>query len=77
MSAAVAAAGAVDMQIENALNKSQGRKRCHGTMSAPQIRVTVLGTESEPAPQQIIAESDRALPIHEIACHSKQVMNSL
>lgn len=43
-------------------------------MSASQVRVTVLGTQSEPATQQIITESDHVLPIHGIAGLPKQVI---
>lgn len=42
-------------------------------MSASQVRVTVLGTQSEPATQQIITESDHVLPIHGIGRPPKQV----
>lgn len=43
-------------------------------MSASQVRVTVLGTQSEPATQQIITESDHVLPIHGVAGLPKQVI---
>ncbi|VDN01014.1 unnamed protein product [Thelazia callipaeda] len=41
-------------------------------LPASQVRVTVLGKQSEPAAQQIITESDQVFPIHGIACISQQ-----
>ncbi|KAM3726802.1 WW domain-binding protein [Dirofilaria immitis] len=61
-----------ETSVETVQKKSPARKRNHSTMSASQVRVTVLGTQSEPATQQIITESDQVLPIHGIAGPPKQ-----
>nr|CRZ25775.1 Bm2292 [Brugia malayi] len=61
-----------ETSIETVPKKSPTRKRNHSMMSASQVRVTVLGTQSEPATQQIITESDHVLPIHGIAGLPKQ-----
>ncbi|VDM07982.1 unnamed protein product [Wuchereria bancrofti] len=61
-----------ETSIETVQKKSPTRKRNHSMMSASQVRVTVLGTQSEPATQQIITESDHVLPIHGIAGLPKQ-----
>uniref|UniRef100_A0A915Q2R5 GRAM domain-containing protein n=1 Tax=Setaria digitata TaxID=48799 RepID=A0A915Q2R5_9BILA len=61
-----------EASVETVQKKSPTRKRNHSMMSASQVRVTVLGTQSEPATQQIITESDHVLPIHGIAGLPKQ-----
>ncbi|VDK63849.1 unnamed protein product [Onchocerca ochengi] len=61
-----------ETSVEIAQKKSPAKKRNHSMMSASQVRVTVLGTQSEPATQQIITESDHVLPIHGIAGLPKQ-----
>ncbi|EJD74628.1 GRAM domain-containing protein [Loa loa] len=61
-----------ETSVETVQKKSPARKRNHSMMSASQVRVTVLGTQSEPATQQIITESDHVLPIHGIAGLPKQ-----
>ncbi|VDK80306.1 unnamed protein product [Litomosoides sigmodontis] len=67
-----AATADAETAVETAHKKSPARKRNHSTISASQVRVTVLGTQSEPATQQIITESDHVLPIHGVAGLSKQ-----
>ncbi|KAL3981689.1 hypothetical protein ACH3XW_44075 [Acanthocheilonema viteae] len=67
-----AATAIAETSVETAQKKSAAKKRNHSTMSASQVRVTVLGTQSEPATQQIITESDHVLPIHGIAGLPKQ-----
>uniref|UniRef100_A0A0R3S1R2 JmjC domain-containing protein n=1 Tax=Elaeophora elaphi TaxID=1147741 RepID=A0A0R3S1R2_9BILA len=67
-----AATAIAETSMEIAQKKSPTRKRNHSMMSASQVRVTVLGTQSEPATQQIITESDHVLPIHGIAGPPKQ-----
>ncbi|CAG9533334.1 unnamed protein product [Cercopithifilaria johnstoni] len=66
------ATATAETSVEAAQKKSPVRKRNHSMMSASQVRVTVLGTQSEPATQQIITESDHVLPIHGIAGLPKQ-----